>query len=87
MRGVADFLRTQGLDVPGLFRKAGLDICELENPHSRISVEQVDRLWMLAEQQSQQPFIALSRAIADKPTSFDALAYSMMSCQNLAQAI
>ena len=87
MRGVADFLRTQGLDVPALFRQAGLDLRELDNAHSRMSVEQVDRLWMLAEQQSQQPFVALSRATADKPTSFDALAYSMMSCKNLAEAI
>ncbi len=87
MRGVADLLRTQGLDVPGLFRGAGLDIRALENARSRMPVEQVDRLWMLAEQQSKQPFVALSRGTADKPTSFDTLAYSMMSCQNLAQAI
>jgi AraC-like DNA-binding protein len=87
MRGVADLLRTQGLDVPALFREAGLDIRDLEDARSRMPVEKIDRLWMLAEQHSQQPFVALSRAIADKPTSFDMLAYSMMSCQNLAQAI
>ncbi len=87
MRGVADLLRAQGLDVTTLFREAGLDIRELEHARSRISVEKVDRLWMLAEQRSKQPFVALSRAAADKPTSFDMLAYSMMSCQNLAQAI
>jgi AraC-like DNA-binding protein len=87
MRGVADLLRTQGMDVPALFREAGLDIREMENARSRMPVDKVDRLWMLAEQQSKQPFIALTRATADKPTSFDTLAYSMMSCQNLAQAI
>ena len=87
MRGVADLLRTQGLDVPTLFREAGIDIRELEHPRSRIPVEQVDRLWLLAEQRSAQPFVALSRATADKPSSFDMLAYSMMSCQNLAEAI
>ncbi len=84
---MADLLRTQGLDVPSLFREAGLDIRELEDARSRLPVEKIDRLWMLAEQQSKQPFVALSRASADKPTSFDTLAYSMMSCQNLAQAI
>lgn len=87
LRGVADLLRTQGLDVPALFREAGLDIRELEHARSRIPVEKVDRLWMLAEKSSAQPFVALSRATADTPTSFDMLAYSMMSCQNLAQAI
>ena len=87
MRGVADLLQTQGLNVPALFRDAGLDIRELEDARSRMPVEKVDRLWMLAEQQSKLPFVALCRATADKPTSFDVLAYSMMSCQNLAQAI
>ncbi len=87
MRGVADLLSTQGLDVPGLFREAGLDIRELEHARRRMPVEQVDRLWMLAEQQSGQPFVALNRATADKPTSFDTLAYSMMSCQTLEDAI
>ena len=87
MRGVADHLRAQGLDVAALFRQAGLDIRALEHASSRMPVEQVDQLWMLAEQHSKQPFVALSRASADKPTSFDVLAYSMMSCQNLAQAI
>ncbi len=87
MRGVADLLRAQGLDVTALFREAGLDIRELEHARSRMPVEKIDRLWMLAEQHSKQPFVALSRATADKPTSFDMLAYSMMSCQNLMQAI
>jgi AraC-like DNA-binding protein len=87
MRGVADLLRAQGLDVPGLFREAGLDIRVLEQARARVPVEQVDRLWMLAQQRSGQPFVALSRATADNPTSFDMLAYAMMSCQNLAQAV
>ncbi len=87
MRGVADLLRAQGLDVTALFREAGLDIRELEHARSRMPVEKIDRLWMLAEQHSKQPFVALSRVTADKPTSFDMLAYSMMSCQNLSQAI
>ncbi len=87
MRGVADLFRAQGLDVPELFRQAGLDIRELEHARSRMPVEKVNLLWMLAEQHSKQPFVALNRAAADKPTSFDMLAYSMMSCQNLEEAI
>jgi AraC-like DNA-binding protein len=87
MLGVADLLRGQGLDVPALFREAGLDIRVLESADGRLPVEQVDRLWMLAAQRSGQPFIALNRAAVDKPTSFDKLAYAMMSCENLAGAI
>lgn len=87
MRGVVDFLRAQGLDVSEIFREAGLDIRQLEHARNRTPVEQVDRVWMLAEKHSTQPFVALSRSAADKPTSFNTLAYSMMSCQNLAQAI
>ncbi len=87
MRGVADQLRAQRLDVPALFREAGLDIRVLERADGRLPVEQVDRLWMLAAERSGQPFIALSRATVDNPTSFDMLAYAMMSCQNLAEAV
>ncbi len=87
MRGVADQLRAHGLDVPALFREAGLDIHVLERADGRLPVEQVDRLWMLAAERSGQPFVALSRATADNPTSFDMLAYAMMSCQNLAEAV
>ena len=87
MRGVADQLRAQGLDVPALFRDAGLDIRLLERADGRFPVEQVDRLWVLAAERSQRPFVALIRATVDNPTSFDMLAYAMMSCQNLAEAV
>ena len=87
MRGVADLLQSQGLDAPALFREAGIDIRVLGRADGRLPVEQVDRLWMLAAQRSGQPFVALSRAPVDKPSSFDVLAYAMMSCQNLSDAI
>ena len=87
MRGVADQLRAQRLDVPALFREAGLDIRVLERADGRLPVEQVDQLWALAAERSGQPFVALVRATADNPTSFDVLAYAMMSCQNLAEAV
>jgi AraC-like DNA-binding protein len=87
MRGVAEQLRTHGLNVPALFAEAGLDIRVLERADGRLPVEQIDRLWMLAAKRSGQTFIALSRATVDNPTSFDMLAYAMMSCQNLAEAV
>ncbi len=87
MRGVADQLRAQGLEVPALFRDAGLDIRTLERAEGRLPVELVDRLWVLAAQRSGQAFVALNRAAVDNATSFDMLAYAMMSCQNLAEAI
>lgn len=87
MRGVANQLRALGLDIPALFLEAGLDIKVLDRADGRLPVEQVDRLWMLAAQRSGQPFVALSRAAVDNPTSFDLLAYAMMSCQNLAEAV
>jgi AraC-like DNA-binding protein len=87
MRGVADLLRAQGLDVPTLFHEAGLDIRLLERADGRLPVEQVDRLWVLAAERSEQPFISLTRAAVDMPSSFDMLAYAMMSCHNLAEAV
>lgn len=87
MRGVNDLLLAEGLDGPALFEQAGLPRAALEQADGRFDVERVDALWALAVQHSGQAHLALRRSQVDKPTSFDVLAYAMMSCQNLAEAI
>lgn len=87
MLGVTDLLRVQGLDVTALLHEAGIDAGILKRSDGRVPVEQVDRLWMLAAMHSGQPFIALNVSSMNKPTSFDVLAYAMMSCQNLSDAV
>lgn len=87
LSGVAELLAMHGLDVPALFAEAALDISLLDRADSRFAVEGVDRLWALAELRSGQPHIALTRPPVDTPTSFDVLAYAMMSCIDLGEAV
>lgn len=87
MRGVHDLLQEAGLDAQALMRQAQLPCDVLAQADGRFDVERVDALWALAAQHSGQPHIALRRSSVDNPTSFDVLAYAMMSCRDLGEAI
>jgi len=43
--GIADALAVEQLDVPGLFRDAGLDFAALGDPDARFAIDQVNLLW------------------------------------------
>lgn len=87
VKGIADMLQELKLDASALFAEAGLDIDELNNPEARFMPEKVSVLWELATQRSGNPAIALTSSRNGKPSSFDAIAYVMMSCPNLLAAI
>lgn len=87
MRSVKDLFLVENLDATELFARAGLDIQALDKADARFDVCKIDQLWYLASQASQNPFISLRRMPIDTPTSFDVLAYAMMSCENLSQSI
>jgi AraC-like DNA-binding protein len=87
MRSVKDLLLAEKLDAAALFARAGLDIQALDKADARFDVCNIDQLWHLASEASNNPFIALHRMPIDTPTSFDVLAYAMMSCENLAQSV
>ena len=48
VRGIADMLAAEGLDVPGLLAAAGIDVASLEAPGARLATEKISRLWELA---------------------------------------
>jgi AraC-like DNA-binding protein len=87
MRSVKQLFLGENLNAAELFEQAGLDIGLLEQADARFDVCKVDQLWHLASDASKNPFIALRRMPVDTPSSFDVLAYAMMSCENLAQSI
>jgi AraC-like DNA-binding protein len=87
MRSVKELFLVEGLEAQELFAKACLDIREIEKQDARFDVCKIDLLWHLASDASNNPFIALRRMPVDTPTSFDVLAYAMMSCENLAKSI
>src|SRR5262245_54097172 len=83
MRGVADALKAEGLDVATLFDEAGLDMAALSDPDSRFPTERVSRLWQLAVARSGNPAIGLANSSIAKPASFDVVAYTMLSSPHL----
>lgn len=83
VRGIADMLAAEGLDVRALLAAAAIDPAALDGPGARISTEKISRLWELAAKQSGNPAIGLAQHQVARPASFDVVGYTMMSCANL----
>jgi AraC-like DNA-binding protein len=83
VKGIAEALRSEGLDVAALLAEAGLDAATLSDPDSRFSTERVSLLWQLAVARSGKPAIGLANSSVAKPASFDLVGYAMMSSPHL----
>jgi AraC-like DNA-binding protein len=83
VKGVAEALKAEGLDVAALFEEAGLDMVALSDPDSRFATEGVSLLWQLAVQRSGNPAVGLANSDVVRPASFDVVAYTMMSSGHL----
>jgi AraC-like DNA-binding protein len=83
VKGVAETLKSEGLDGAALLHEAGLDTSALDDPDSRYPTERVSRLWQLALARSGNPAIGLANSTVVKPASFDVVAYTMMSSPHL----
>lgn len=81
--GIADALAVEQLDVPGLFRDAGLDFAALGDPDARFAIDQINLLWELAVARSGNPAIGLTGAVQAKPRHFGIIAYALMSAPDL----
>jgi AraC-like DNA-binding protein len=83
MRGVANTLQSQGLDVASLFKDAGLSIKQLDSPEHRWPTDQANRLWTLAAERSGNPAVALANPHLARPDQDGVVGYAMMSSPNL----
>jgi AraC-like DNA-binding protein len=83
VKGVAEALKAEGLDVAALFEEAGLDMVALSDPDSRFPTERVSLLWQLAVERSGNPVVGLANSNIVRPSSFDVVAYTMMSSPHL----
>ena len=86
VKGIAELLAAEGLDVDTLFAAAEIDRAALEAPGARVQTESVSRLWELAAEQSGNPAIGLAQHQVARPASFDVVGYAMMSCADLRSA-
>jgi AraC-like DNA-binding protein len=83
VKGIAEMLAAEGLDVGALLAAAAIDPAALEAPGARLQTEQISRLWELAVEKSGNAAIALAQHQVARPASFDAVGYAMMSCADL----
>jgi AraC-like DNA-binding protein len=86
VRGIAEMLAAEGLDMRALLTAAGIDAASLEAPGARLATEKISRLWELAVERSGNPAIGLAQHQVVRPASFDVVGYTMMSCANLRAA-
>src|SRR6516162_4011532 len=83
VRGIAEMLKAEELDVAALFDEAGLETVALSDPDSRFPTEKVSLLWELAVARSGNATIGLVKSNIVRAASFDVVAYTMMSSPHL----
>src|SRR6516165_6860743 len=86
VKGIAEMLATEGLDVGSLFAATGIDVAALDGPGARLPTERISQLWELAVTRSGNPALALAQHQVARPASFDVVGYAMMSCADLRTA-
>lgn len=87
VRGIVERLKSAGLDVHALCVEADVDLTALDNPDTRYATEKISLLWELAIARSGNPMIALSMPPVMQPAGFDVVAYAMMTCGDLKEAL
>ena len=63
VKGIAEMLAAEGLDVRILLAAAGIDPAALEAPGPRLQTEKISRLWELAAERSGNPAIGLAQLV------------------------
>ena len=86
VKGMADMLAAEGLDVASLFAAAGIEPASLKGPGARVATDKISHLWELAVERSRNPALALAQYQVARPESFDVVGYTMMSCADLRSA-
>ena len=64
VKGVLRMFASQGVDIPRLLQAAGIDSALLDQPHTRLDLEQVNQLWRFAVTASGQQALGLQRELA-----------------------
>jgi len=83
VKGIAEMLAAERLDVESLFASAGIDLRSVDQPATRLDTEKISYLWELAVERSKNPAISLAQHEVARPAAFDVVGYTMMSCADL----
>ncbi|MBV7540641.1 AraC family transcriptional regulator [Acidovorax sp. sic0104] len=83
VRGIADMFAAEGLPAADLCTEAGIDLPALQQPHTRVDVDRVSRLWEAAAARHGQPGLGLERNLAARYGNVDLVGYALASGPNL----
>src|SRR5215475_2296656 len=86
VRGIAEMLAAEGLNVRALLAEARIDPATLDAPGVRLPSEKISLLWELATERSGNPALGLAQHQVARPASFDVVGYAMMSGADLRDA-
>jgi len=85
--GVADMLKSIGMDAAALLEEAGIAPDALADPQARFDTDIMSRLWMVITQRSGDEAIALRLSRSSRPATLDLLAYTMMTAPHMLGAL
>lgn len=83
---IARALGAYGCDSQEIFAKAGIDLDATSDPDVRLPVSNVNQVWKLAVEATEDPSFGLTVAEFVLPTTFHALGYSMWASSTLRSA-
>lgn len=83
VRGTTDMMAAQGLPVAELCSEAGIDLAALQQPHTRVEVDRISRLWELAVERSGKACLGLCPRLTARYGNVDVVGYALASGPSL----
>lgn len=83
VRGIAELFAAEGLPVHTLCTQADIDLDSLQDPHTRVDVDRVSRLWEAAARHHDRPGLGLDRELAARYGKLDLVGHALASGPNL----
>ncbi len=76
-----------GLDSQQIFKQAGVNLADIKKPNARLPTSAMVRVWQLAIEFSEDPYIALRVAKFFSPTAFSALGMALATSEHIYDAL
>ncbi|MBT9511985.1 MAG: AraC family transcriptional regulator [Acidovorax sp.] len=83
VRGTTDMMAAEGLPVAELCSEAGIDLAALQQPHTRVEVDRISRLWELAVARSGKADLGLCPLLTARYGNVDVVGYALASGPSL----
>jgi len=83
----AQAIDSYGLDSVQIFKQVGVNLADIKKPNVRLPTSAMVRVWQLAIELSEDPYIALRVAKFFSPTAFSALGMALATSENIYDAL